>query len=195
MAEASYEAPKEGVAMDAEYSKKSKHAKVPGKGWYVHKESGQRIIVQDDPLWRNTQAQAFARLGFVFERDATADEIKTLPELAADTRKAEEGTLKGLSARLDALEGVAQENKSLTDEVAALREKLEAEQKAREEAEKSAADAQKQIEEAGEKAREAGRKESEEAAKKAAEAEVKKREGASGDTNTKVTENQKEGSK
>jgi len=115
-----YEIPKEGAAIDTEYSK-GKSANVPGSGVYKHPESGQTAIVQSDPLFGNAQAQAFARLGFKFEREAREDEITSLPELAAESRKAEEGNLKGLSARLDKLEGVAEENKGLQVEIAELR--------------------------------------------------------------------------
>lgn len=134
-----YEIPEEGASIATEYSsKKNRKANVPGSGVYRHPESGQEAIVQSDPLWGNTQAQAFARLGFKFVREANEDEIKTLPEIAADSRKAEEGNLKGISARLDALENVAAENKDLTNEVAELREKLAAAEAEKAEAVKAA---------------------------------------------------------
>lgn len=131
-----YEIPKEGASIDTEYSsKKNKARNIPGSGVYRHKESGQVAIVQFDPLWGNTQAQAFARVGFVFEREARADEIKSLPEIAMEARQAEESTLKGLSARLDRMEDAnakseealkqkLDENKALADEVAELRAQL-----------------------------------------------------------------------
>lgn len=188
MATESYETPKEGVSMDREYSK-GKNAKVPGSGLYRHPESGEEAIVQSDPLWGNTQAQAFARLGFKFVREATEGEIKTLPEIAMDARREEEGNLKGLSARLDKLEGVAEDNKALTDEVAELRAKLEAEQKAREEAEKREADAREQIKVAGEKTTNTttAADKSAEGAKENAEKVTEGRESATGKTNTQVT--------
>lgn len=138
-----YRQPKEGVAVDQEYSGRSKHAKVKGAGWYKHPETGRRAIVQEDPLWGNTQAQAFARLGFKFEREATEDEIKTLPELAAKARENEAGNLKGLEARLEKLEGVAEDNKALEVEVKQLRaEKAEREEADRVAAEKAAKEAE-----------------------------------------------------
>lgn len=179
MANQTYETPKEGVSMDREYSK-SKNAKVPGSGVYRHPESGQEAIVQSDPLWGNTQAQAFARLGFKFVREAKEGEIKTLPELAMDTRKAEEDSLKGLSARLGALETVAEDNKTLTSEVEKLREDLKAAEQKAADAEKAQADAEAQIKEAGEKAKTAAETRSFDAAKNNASNETDKRENGSG---------------
>jgi hypothetical protein len=131
MASEKYEQPKEGASIDREYSK-DKNAKVTGAGLYRH-PNGTSAIVQDDPLFGNAQAQAFARLGFVFEREALPGEIKSLPEIAADTRKTEEDSLKGLSARLSALETVAEDNKALKAEIATLR----AEKSARDETDKT----------------------------------------------------------
>lgn len=170
MANQTYEIPVEGASMSTEYSK-NKNAKVPGSGVYRHPESGQEAIVQSDPLWGNTQAQAFARLGFKFVREAKVGEIQTLPELAMEARSADAETNKGILARLNALEGVAEDNKSLATEVADLKEKLAAEEKARKEAEE-------QIAEAGRKAVSAGEAESKETAKANAETAVKDREEA-----------------
>lgn len=137
-----YEIPEEGASMTTEYSsRKNKARNVPGSGLYRHPESGQEAIVQSDPLWGNTQAQAFARLGFKFVREANEGEIKTLPEIAMDSRRADESNVKGLSARLDALEDAnaksdealkqkTEENKDLAAEVADLRKKLEEAEKA-----------------------------------------------------------------
>lgn len=197
MSNQTYEAPKEGVSMDREYSK-NKNAKVPGSGVYRHPESGQVAIVQSDPLWGNTQAQGFARLGFKFEREAREDEIKTLPELAMDSRKAEEGNLKGLSARLDKLETVAEDNKNLTSEVEDLRKKLAEAEEARAVAEKAAAkvekveqkdakDASDQIAKAGADQVSDAQTQSADKAKADAARVQNDREQASGDTNTKVT--------
>ena len=206
-----YEIPEEGASMASEYSsKKNRKAHVPGSGVYRHPESGQEAIVQSDPLWGNTQAQAFARLGFKFVREATADEVKTLPEIAADTRRAEEGNLKGLSARLDQLEDKTakseealaekiEENKSLANEVAELREKLAAAEKAEKAAAKTDAKEAKveakseqaaadHIAEAGATQVSNAQEQSAEAAKASAETQVEKREDASGSTNTKVTQ-------
>lgn len=107
-------------------------------GVWEHPGNGERAITLADPLFGTTQSQAFKRLGFVYKREAQPEEIKTLPQLAADSRKAEEAQLKGLSARLDNLEGVAEKNKSLEEEVAQLRkEKAEREKADRAKAEKS----------------------------------------------------------
>lgn len=198
-----YEDPKPGAAIDGEYSRRSKHANVPGSGVYEHPESGQRAIVQGDPLWGNTQAQGFARLGFKFVREATEDEVKTLPELAMDSRKAEEGTLKGITARLDQMDSkvadTLAENKALTDEVSELREKLAEAEKAKEAAEKEAAKTAKadkkeakatsaHVAEAGASQVSDAQAESAEHAKENAAKAQDSREQASGDTNTKVTE-------
>jgi len=197
MASEKYETPKEGASMDREYSR-NKSAKVPGSGVYEHPESGQRAIVQGDPLWGNTMAQGFARLGFKFVREATEDEVKTLPELAMDARKAEEGNLKGLSARLDALETVAEDNKTLTNEVAELREKLakaeEEKAAAVKEATKVAKVEQKDAKATSDHIAKAGsdqvsdaQSQSADLAKADAVRVQNDREQASGDTNTKVT--------
>lgn len=194
-----YKQPKEGAAIDTEYSGRSKHANVPGSGLYRHPESGQEMIVQSDPLWGNTQAQGAARLGFKFVREAHEDEIKTLPELAMDSRKAEEGNLKGLSARLDALETVAEDNKTLTNEVAELREKLakaeEEKAAAVKEATKAAKAEKKDAKATSDHISQAGasqvsdvQEESAEKAKTNAAQVTETRENASGDTNTKVNE-------
>jgi hypothetical protein len=178
MANQTYETPVEGASMTTEYSK-NKNAKVPGSGVYRHPESGQEAIVQSDPLWGNTQAQAFARLGFKFVREAKQSEIQTLPEMAAEARSADADTNKGILARLNALEGVAEDNKSLSQEVAELKEKLAAEEKARK-------DAEEQIAEAGRKAVSAGEAQSKENAKASAAANTVEREHATGTTNREV---------
>lgn len=175
-----YEIPEEGASMATEYSsKKRRNANVPGSGLYRHPESGQEAIVQSDPLWGNTQAQAFARLGFKFVREAKEGEIKTLPEIASEARSAEADTNKGMLARLNALEDTVAENKSLSAQVAELKEKLVAEEKARK-------DAEEQIAEAGRKANTGGAAESLEQAKASADAATKDREHATGSTNREV---------
>lgn len=203
----------EGVSMAQEVTRKNKkNANVPGSGVYVHPESGQRAIVQSDPLWGNTQAQAFARLGFKFEREATADEVKTLPELAIKSTSANQDTLKGLAARLDAVENKSaeqadalasktEENKALSEEVAALREQLAEAKKAQTAEAKADAKAQKaaakedaankeHVEQAGASQVSDAQEASANDAKAAAEAQVEGREAASGSTNTKVTGNE-----
>lgn len=207
MAQKTYEDPKEGVSMDREYSKKGKN--IPHSGVYRH-PNGTVAIVQGDPLWGNTQAQGFARLGFVFEREATEGEIKTLPEIAMDTRKAEEGNLKGLSARLDRLEDAnaqseaalaekLEENKSLAAEVAELRAKLAEAEKAEKSAAKTEAKEAKaeaktekvaadEIAAAGASQVSDAQEQSADKAKADAERVTEAREPASGTTNTKVNE-------
>jgi len=206
-----YEIPEEGASIASEYSsRKNRKANVPGSGVYRHKESGQVAIVQGDPLWGNTQAQAFARLGFVFEREARADEIKTLPEIAMESRKTDESNLKGLSARLDQLEDKSakseqaladkvEENKNLAAEVAELREKLAAAEKAEKAAAKTDAKeakveakteqaAAQNIAEAGASQVSNAQGQSAERAKESAEKQTEVREPATGTTNTKVNE-------
>jgi hypothetical protein len=48
---------------------------------YRHPESGQEAIVQYDPLFGNTQANAFERLGFEYVREATPEDIKTVADV------------------------------------------------------------------------------------------------------------------
>lgn len=204
-----YEIPEEGASMTTEYSSRKNRARnVPGSGLYRHPESGQEAIVQSDPLWGNTQAQAFARLGFKFVREANEGEVKTLPEIAMDTRRADEGNLKGLSARLDALEDAnaksdealkqkTAENKDLAKEVADLREKLAAAEKtekkeARAEVTQAKKDAKDEkaaadhITEAGSTQVSDAQEQSAERAKVEAQRVTDIREDASGTTNTNV---------
>ena len=73
-----------------------------------------RMIVKTHPLFGDGQAAAAERVGFRFVRTATSDDIK---EITPDFGKANEGSvsaddLKGLQARLDALEA---ENKALKE--------------------------------------------------------------------------------
>lgn len=159
---ADYKTPREGASTDTEYSK-GKHANIPGSGVYRHPETGREVIVQDDPLYGNAQAQGFVRVGFKFVREAKPEEITTLPELAADSRKAGESDVKGLSARLDKLEEVADENKSLKAEI----EELRQEKADREEADRQAAEKAKADEEATKTKEAEDKKKTEEDAKKA----------------------------
>jgi hypothetical protein len=135
----SYERPQEGVSKTREKTSNRKYAKVAGAGLYRHPDSGQEAIVLDDPLWGNTQAQAFTRMGYEFVREAKEGEIKTLPELQRENRDATSSDVKGLMARVDALEGVKGENEDLKKELAALRAEKESREKA--DAEKAEADA------------------------------------------------------
>jgi len=89
-------------------------------GWWVHPETGNRAITLEDPLFGNAQSQAFLQAGFVFERDANPDEVQTLPQLALEQNHADRENFKGLSARMSALEGVADENAALKRRIAEL---------------------------------------------------------------------------
>lgn len=195
-----YEIPEEGASMTTEYSsKKRRNANVPGSGVYRHPESGQEAIVQSDPLWGNTMAQGFARLGFKFVREAKAGEIKTLPEIAAEARSAEADTLKGITARLNEMDTkvstTLEENKSLTAEVEELRAKLaeaEAEKAAAVKAAKAESKTAKADDERIKKAGAANTTdaatESANKAKANAEAAQSSRQAATGSTNTNVSE-------
>lgn len=103
-------------------------------GVWEHPDSGQRAITLEDPLFGNAQSQAFKRLAFKFVRPADPDEIKTMPQLAIDSRAADENNMKGLSARLDKLENVSAENEKLAARV----KELEAEKLARDQTDAAA---------------------------------------------------------
>lgn len=162
---------------------------VPGAGLYRHPESGQEAIVIDDPLWGNTQAQAFSRLGFKYVRPAEEGEIKTMPELAMDQRKAEESSLKGLEARIGKLEGVQEENTKLTSEVEQLRKQLEDERQARADAEEAAKKAQAAAKEDQKAIAKAGEQTTTDAAKVSADGAKKNAETAVADRDKTEKEN------
>lgn len=90
---------------------------LPGGVW--KHPNGAEIIVQIDPLFGDGQARAAERVGFVYERPAKPGEIKTIVDASqaeVDRPKAEtmtSGDLKGLMARLDALEA---ENSTLKNQ-------------------------------------------------------------------------------
>lgn len=136
MATKQYERPREGAAIAREVG--GKHAPA---GLWRHPQSGQEAIVQEDPLFGNAQAQAFLQTEFEYIRPAEPGEVKTLPELQAETRSDAESAAKGLSARLDllensnaktqeALDAASEENKKLAEDNAKLREDLAKAQKA-----------------------------------------------------------------
>jgi hypothetical protein len=178
---------------------KRQYAKVPGRGLYRH-PNGEEAIVIDDPLWGNTMAQGFTRLGFKFVRDVEPDEVKTLPEMAMDKTEAAAGDLKGLNARMALLEKEAEKKTELENEVAKLRAELaqkEADAEAVKEAQvkKDEAAAAKQVEAdkknvatAGEVTTSDAQAESAKRAQESAKEQTKVREPATGDTNTKVKE-------
>lgn len=115
-----YDPPQEGVSIAQE-----KGGKVAPAGVWVHPETGNRAITLEDPLFGSAQSQAFLQAGFQFERPAQPEEIVTLPAVAIAEHNAQSDSMKGLSARLDQLEGVAEKNKALEEEVAQLRKEKE----------------------------------------------------------------------
>lgn len=90
-------------------------------GLYRHPESGQEAHTLSDPLFGEAQSNAFEQLGFVRIRDTRPDEIKSIVDYSVAANVGQTDSLKGLSARLDQLEGVASDNKRLEAEVAKLR--------------------------------------------------------------------------
>lgn len=202
MAETAYKKPQEGAAKTTEYSG-GKNAHVEGSGLYRHPESGEEAFVLGDPLWGNTQAQAFSRLGFKFIRPLEDGDVKTLPEMAMDNKAASDADMKGLNARLAQLEADVEKKSDLEKEVAQLRAELaqkDADAEAAKEAqakkdakaaEKQSAKDQETVAAAGDAASSDAQVESAKGAKKAAEDQVKAREQASG--NMGVNQTQKEG--
>lgn len=152
-----YPRPQQGQGISKEVGGKEAPA-----GVWEHPESGQRAITIEDPLFGNAQSQGFKQLGFVFLREAEPEEIKTMPQMAHDTREGDEERFKGLSARLDILQGAHDENVILREEVEQLRkEKAERESKTRLAAEKAQAAAQKKAEKADAKPASKSKEESE----------------------------------
>lgn len=96
-------------------------------GVYKHPVSGETLIVQNDPLFGDGQARAAERVGFVFEREAKPGEIKTIvdaPAVVQETPKAVDTSLddlKGLRARINALEAEAVIREDLAKEAATLK--------------------------------------------------------------------------
>lgn len=109
-------------------------------GLYRHPEAKNpdgspcEMITQYDPLFGNTQSNAAVRLGFVRVGDAPEGAVKTIESFSQAADEKERDSLKGLNARLDKMEKVAEENDKLRQQVA----DLEAEKKARAEADEAA---------------------------------------------------------
>ncbi len=181
---------REGQSISREVTRKNKkNADVPAYGLYRHKVNGETAIVQGDPLWGNAQAQAFIQTGYEFVRDIQPGEVKTLPELQAEQRSADADSLKGLLARVNALEGTAEEN-------AQLKRDLEEAKKRADEAEAYA----KELEETKKSAPHGAMEKSAEGAKENAVEQTKAREeekeakgNAAGTTSVANAKAQKEG--
>jgi hypothetical protein len=80
-----------------------------------------QVITLEDPLYGNTQSEAFVRVGFRRVRDAKPDEIKTLPQLSFERKeRTEEGDK---DARLTKVELEQERSKSarLEEELAKAR--------------------------------------------------------------------------
>lgn len=89
-------------------------------GLYRHPESGEEAHTLSDPLFGEAQSNAFEQLGFVRVRDSRPEEVKTVVDFSLAANAGQTDSLKGLSARLDQLEGVAERNKELEAQVAKL---------------------------------------------------------------------------
>lgn len=100
-----YDPPKEGVSMTIE---KNTGAQLGVAGLYRHPESGQEEILITDPLYGDPQVKAYTRIGFVFVREATPDEVKAIAITPASGASIND--LKGLQARIDLLENEKREN-------------------------------------------------------------------------------------
>lgn len=90
-------------------------------GLYRHPESGQEMHTLSDPLFGEAQSNAAVQLGFVRIRDSKPEEVKTVLDFNVAAKAVEADSLKGLSARMAQLEGVADRNKELEAEVEKLR--------------------------------------------------------------------------
>jgi hypothetical protein len=86
-------------------------------GLYRHPESGEEMHTLSDPLFGEAQSNAAVQLGFVRVRDSKPEEIKSVLDFSVANVATENESLKGLAARVNQLEGVAEENKKLTAEV------------------------------------------------------------------------------
>ena len=94
-------------------------------GLYRHPESGQEMITLSDPLFGEAQSNAAVRLGFVRVRDSRPDEIHNIAMDAITASQGETDSLKGVTARVNALEGVAEKNKDLERQLEEYRKKYE----------------------------------------------------------------------
>lgn len=90
-------------------------------GLYRHPESGEEMHTLSDPLFGEAQSNAAVRLGFVRVRDSKPEELHSVELDAVGRAATDTDSLKGLSARVNALEGVQEENKRLTKELEDLR--------------------------------------------------------------------------
>lgn len=115
-----YQTPVEGQSIASEKGGKGK------AGVYRHPETGAEAICQYDPLFGNAQANAFEKIGFKWMRDVKEGEVKTVELTATDVNRTESDTMKGLTARMNAMEGVTEQNKVLEEANAKLREELAA---------------------------------------------------------------------
>src|SRR4051794_5912502 len=101
-----YKAPSKGVSRASEYSDS---LPTPG-GLYRHPQSGAEVVTLSDPLYGDTQSEAFVRLGFERVGDAPEGYVKSVvaPSEAWEDRpkanKADADDMKGLLARVNAVE-------------------------------------------------------------------------------------------
>lgn len=91
-------------------------------GLWRHPASGEEAVTKDDPLYGNAMSQAFARMGFERVGDVPTGYVKDmgLPSVVYEkdpARKPEMDaeTIKGLQARLNALEGAKDADKVTED--------------------------------------------------------------------------------
>lgn len=81
-----------------------------GAGVYEHPtavdENGnpQQIITLHDPLFGDAQSEGVVRLGFVFKRPATAEDVKTIIGNAKDAKEYEKSHDASVTSRVDQLE-------------------------------------------------------------------------------------------
>lgn len=124
MSEGTLARPRPGVAKMPEVSGSTGQVagnaeKLTG-GVYKHPQTGQEIIALDDPITGDAQARGYVRVGFVYERDIKPGDVKEIgleqpsenfakqPERKLE---ASDDELKGLRARLNALEAAADKRK------------------------------------------------------------------------------------
>lgn len=117
MATQKYKDPQQGVSVTQE------DGGVGKAGLYRH-PNGREAICTWDPLFGNTQANAFERLGFVWVRDVEPDEIKQIDLTAIAANAQEQDGMRGINARVRMLEDVHEQNKLLEQENQKLREEM-----------------------------------------------------------------------
>jgi hypothetical protein len=110
-----YKFPKQGESISKEDGGKGSQATF---ALYRHPDTEKEVIVQYHPLFGNSQANAFEQVGYEFVREAEPSEVTSVELTALDVAANSGDAMKGLNARVAMLEGVAEQNKVLEQQLA-----------------------------------------------------------------------------